>query len=84
MVDDDFAGMQAVYRLMGYEVRLSNVRLVTASAAHILSERIDPSRLPRDFSYEVVMFRRHELHFISHLLGKTMIMGLMRSIVQCG
>jgi TATA-box binding protein (TBP) (component of TFIID and TFIIIB) len=35
---------------MNYPVRLTNVRLVTASAAHQLTDRIDPTRLPKDFS----------------------------------
>jgi TATA-box binding protein (TBP) (component of TFIID and TFIIIB) len=63
---------------MVYEVRLSNVRLVTVSAVHQLSGRIDPSRLPKDFSCEPELFpaamvRRHGLHFMCHLSGKTMI-----------
>ena len=69
---------------MDYPVRLTNVRVVTASAAHQLTERIDPTRLPKDFSYEpelfpAVMFRRHGMHFICHLSGKTMITGIKRS-----
>lgn len=68
---------------MGYEVRLSNVRLVTVSAVHQLSGRIDPSRLPKDFSCEPELFpaamvRRHGLHFMCHLSGKTMITGIIR------
>ena len=35
---------------MNYPVRLTNVRVVTASAAHQLTDRIDPTRLPKDFS----------------------------------
>jgi TATA-box binding protein (TBP) (component of TFIID and TFIIIB) len=40
--------------------------------------------LPKDFSYEpelfpAVMFRRHGMHFICHLSGKTMITGIKRS-----
>ena len=58
--------------------------MVTASAAHQLIERIDPTRLPKDFSYEpelfpAVMFLRHGMHFICHLSGKTMITGIKRS-----
>ena len=69
---------------MDYPVRLTNVRVVTASAAHQLTERIDPTRWPKDFSYEpelfpAVMFRRHAMHFICHLSGKTMITGIKRS-----
>jgi len=69
---------------MGHPVRLTNVRVVTASAVHQLSDRIDPTRLPKDFSYEpelfpAVMFRRHGMHFICHLSGKTMITGIKRS-----
>jgi TATA-box binding protein (TBP) (component of TFIID and TFIIIB) len=68
---------------MVYEVRLSNVRLVTVSAVHQLSGRIDPSRLPKDFSCEPELFpaamvRRHGLHFMCHLSGKTMITGIIR------
>ena len=68
---------------MVYEVRLSNVRLVTVSAVHQLSGRIDPSRLPNDFSCEPELFlaamvRRHGLHFMCHLSGKTMITGIIR------
>jgi TATA-box binding protein (TBP) (component of TFIID and TFIIIB) len=35
---------------MDYPVRLTNVRVVTVSAAHQLTDRIDPTRLPKDFS----------------------------------
>ena len=53
-------------------------RLVTTSAVHQLSDRIDPTRFPKEFSYlpelfPAVMFRRHGMHFICHLSGKTMI-----------
>jgi TATA-box binding protein (TBP) (component of TFIID and TFIIIB) len=41
---------------MDYPVRLTNVRVVTASADHQLIERIDPTRLPNDFSYESEVF----------------------------
>jgi TATA-box binding protein (TBP) (component of TFIID and TFIIIB) len=69
---------------MDYSVRLTNVRVVTASAANQLNERIDQTRLPKDFSYEpelfpAVMFRRHGMHFICHLSGKTMITGMKGS-----
>ena len=69
---------------MGYPVRLTNVRLVTTSAVHQLSDRIDPTRFPKEFSYlpelfPAVMFRRHGMHFICHLSGKTMITGITRS-----
>ena len=68
---------------MVYEVRLSNVRLVTVSAVRQLSGRIDPSRLPKDFSCEPELFpaamvRRHGLHFMCYLSGKTMITGIIR------
>jgi TATA-box binding protein (TBP) (component of TFIID and TFIIIB) len=71
-------------QMMNYPVRLTNVRSVTVSAAHQLTDRIDPTGLPKDFSYEpelfpVVMFRRHGIHFICHLSGKTMITGIKRS-----
>jgi TATA-box binding protein (TBP) (component of TFIID and TFIIIB) len=67
-----------------YPVRLTNVRVVTASAAHQLTDRIDPTRLPKNISYEpelfpAVIFRRHGMHFICHLSGKTMITGIKRS-----
>lgn len=53
------------------------------SAVHQLSGRIDPSRLPKDFSCEPELFpatmvRRHGLHFMCHLSGKTMITGIIR------
>ena len=69
---------------MNYPVQLTNVRVVTVSACHQLTDRIDPTRLPKDFSYEpelfpAVMFRRHGMHFICHLSGKTMITGIKRS-----
>jgi hypothetical protein len=53
-------------------------------AAHQLTDRNDPTRLPKDFSYEpelfpAVMFRRHGMHFICHLSGKTIITGIKRS-----
>ena len=69
---------------MDYPVRLANVRVVTASAAHQFIERIDPIRFPKDFSYEpellpAVMFRRHGMHFICHLSWNTMITGIKRS-----
>ena len=35
---------------MNYPVRLTNVRVVTASAAQQLTDRIEPTRLPKDFS----------------------------------
>jgi hypothetical protein len=49
-----------------------------------LTSRIDPTRLPKDFSYEpelfpAVMFRRHGMHFICHLSGKKMKTGIKRS-----
>ena len=51
------------------------------SAVHQLSDRIDPTRLPKYFSYEhelfpAVMFRRRGMHFICHLSGKTVITGI--------
>ena len=69
---------------MNYPVRLPNVRVVTTSAAHQLTDRIDPTRLPKDFSYEpelfpAVMFQRHDMHFICHLSGNTMITEIKRS-----
>ena len=68
----------------GYPVPLTNVRVATTSAVHQLSDRIDPTRFPKEFSYEpelfpAVMFRRHGMHFICHLSGKTMITGIKRS-----
>jgi hypothetical protein len=41
---------------MNYPVRLTNVRVVTATAAHQLTDRIDPTRLPKDLSYEAELF----------------------------
>lgn len=69
---------------IGYEVKLSNVRIVTASAVHQLSSRIDPAHLPSCYSYEpelfpAVMFRRHGMHFTCHLSGKVIITGIKRT-----
>ena len=66
---------------MDYPVRLTNVRVVTAFAADQFTEIIAPTRLSKDVSYETelfpaVMFRRHGMHFICHLSGKTMITGI--------
>ncbi|CAG2220672.1 TBP [Mytilus edulis] len=59
---------------MGNDVRLTQVRILTASASHQLSGRVDPYRLPSEFSFEpeifpAVMFRRHGMHFTCHLSG---------------
>ena len=68
---------------MDYPVRLTNVRVVTASAAHQLIEIIDPTRLPKDFNYEPelscrhVPTSRHAFHLSS--VRKTMITGIKRS-----
>ncbi|VDI51053.1 Hypothetical predicted protein [Mytilus galloprovincialis] len=66
---------------MGNDVRLTQVQILTASASHQLSGRVDPYRLPSEFSFEpeifpAVMFRRHGMHFTCHLSGKIMITGL--------
>ena len=44
---------------MDYPVQLTNVRVFTASAPHQLIERIDPTRLPKDFNYEPELSCRH-------------------------
>ena len=79
-----------VLQRMGYAVRLTQIRIVTASAVHQLSGRIDPRKLPMDFSYEpeifpAVMFRRNGVHYICHLSGKLMITGLKcsRDCTKC-
>ena len=70
-----------ILQKLGYEIELKNVRVVTASASHHLSGNIDPSRLPREFSYEpelfpAVMFRRRGIHYICRLSGILMITGI--------
>lgn len=72
-----------ILQRMGYDVKLQNVRLVTASAIHQLSDKITPSTLPNHFDYEpeifpAVMFRRHGMHFACHLSGKMIITGIKR------
>lgn len=70
-----------IVQKLGYAVKLRHVRVITASASHLLSGRIDPHRLPLHFSYEpelfpAVMFRRKGLHYICHLSGKILITGI--------
>ena len=68
---------------MGYAIKLQKIKLVTASAVHQLSERLDLERLQMDFSYEpelfpAVMFRRQGMHFTCHFTGKVLITGIKR------
>ena len=70
-----------ILQKMGYDVCLSQIRILTASGVHQLSGRVDPELLPQEFSFEpeifpAVMFRRHGIHFICHLSGKILITGL--------
>ena len=41
-----------IIQKLGYKVELRNVKVITASAVHKLSGKINPTHLPRDFSYE--------------------------------
>lgn len=70
---------------MGCDVQLLKIRIVTVSAVHQLSGKIDPTNLPIHFSYEpelfpAVMFRRDDLHFTCHLSGKVIITGIKRDL----
>ncbi len=70
-------------RRLGYEIRLSDVKLITASACHALSGSIDWTALCSESgsSYEpeifpTVMFKKETLHFSCHLNGKLLITGI--------
>lgn len=74
-----------VIQKLGYDVRLQNVRLVTASACHKLSGKVNASSLSKslNFSYDpelfpAVMLRRDGIHFTCHLRGTVLITGIKR------
>ena len=69
-----------------YTVTLTKVRLVTASAVHKLSGRVNVNTLSRFFTcsydpalFPAVMFRRNGIHFTSHLKGTILITGIKRA-----
>ena len=75
-----------ILQRLGYVVRLSEIRLVTASAVHKLSGRINVKSLCRiqDFQYNpelfpAVMLRRQGIHFTCHLSGSLLITGIKNS-----
>ena len=75
-----------IVQRLGYVVRLSEVRLVTASAVHKLSGRINVKSLSRipDFQYNpelfpAAMLRRQGIHFTCHLGGSVLITGIKHS-----
>ncbi len=70
-------------RRLGYRIRLSDVKLITASAYHTLSGSIDWSTFCRESgsSYEpeifpTVMFKKEKINFSCHLNGKLLITGI--------
>lgn len=70
-------------RRLGYEIRLSDVKLITTSACHTLSGSIDWLTFCRESgsSYEpeifpAVMFKKERIHFSCHLNGKLIITGI--------
>lgn len=70
-----------ILQKLGYEIRLKNVRVVTASAVHKLDGTVNPMHLPREFSYEPelfhgVMLRRKGIHYTCRLSGILMITGI--------
>lgn len=74
-----------VMQKLGYDVRLGNVRLVSASACHKLSGKININSLSPglNFSYNpelfpAVMLRREGIHFTCHLRGTVLITGIKR------
>ena len=75
-----------ILQRLGYVVRLSEIRLITASAVHKLSGRINVESLCRiqDFQYNpelfpAVMLRRQGIHFTCHLSGSLLITGIKNS-----
>ena len=75
-----------ILQRLGYVVRLSEIRLVTASAVHKLSGRRNVKSLCRiqDFQYNpelfpAVMLRRQGIHFTCHLSGSLLITGIKNS-----
>lgn len=70
---------------IGYDVVLTNVQPVTASAFHKLSSRLDVNSISPalNFSYDpelfpAVMMRRNDIHFTCHLSGSVLITGIKR------
>lgn len=70
---------------IGYDVVLTNVQPVTASAFHKLSSRLDLNSISPalNFSYDpelfpAVMMRRNDIHFTYHLCGSVLITGIKR------
>lgn len=70
---------------IGYDVVLTNVQPVTASAFHKLSSRLDLNSISPalNFSYDpelfpAVMMRRNDIHFTCHLCGSVLITGIKR------
>jgi transcription initiation factor TFIID TATA-box-binding protein len=68
---------------MGYEIRISDLALITASAYHTLSGSIDWYTFCKESgaSYEpelfpTVMFKKGRIHFSCHLNGKLIITGI--------
>ncbi len=62
---------------LGYEIRITDYKLITASAFHALSGSIDRVTYCRESgaSYEpelfpAIMFRKGSVHFSCHLNGK--------------
>lgn len=75
-----------ILQKLRYPVRLSNVRLITASAVHKLSGVIDLKHLSPilNFNYDpelfpAVMLRRQGIHFTCHLRGTILITGIKNS-----
>lgn len=75
-----------ILQRLEYPVRLSNVRLVTASAVHKLSAVINVNSLypMLNFTYDpelfpAVMLRRQGIHFTCHLRGTVLITGIKKS-----
>lgn len=70
---------------IGYDVVLTNVQLVTASAFHKLSSRLNVNSISPalNFSYDAelfsaVMTRRNDIHFTCHLSGSVLITVIKR------
>ena len=75
-----------IIQKLGYTVTLTKVRLVTASAVHKLSGRVNVNTLSRFFTcsydpelFPAVMFRRKGIHFTCHLKGTILITGIKRA-----
>lgn len=73
-------------RRFGYVIRVSDTKLITASAFHTLSGPIDWLTYCRESgaSYEpelfpAIMFRKGSIHFSCHLNGKLLITGIKSS-----